>query len=414
MLVFKFGGASVKDAQGINNLVSILKQYGNQKLFVVVSAMGKTTNGLEAVHAAYYEGDKSKLLAALQAIKDYHYDILRQLECRTNIIDKEFERLENIITADVDTDFDRSYDKIVSFGELLSTTIVSAYLSKQGIANKWLDMSHILITDNHHREANVLMNESAERLHAILADSEVNIHIAQGFIGGTLNGEPATLGREGSDYTAAVVANMIDAGSVTIWKDVPGVMSADPKLYADAVHIPELTYYDAVELAYSGAQIIHPKTIRPLQNKGIPLFVKPFLDPQASGSVIKARVSKPIDVPVYILRKNQVLITVRPLDFAFVLEESLSDIFLLIRKYNLKVSLIQSSAVTISVCVDNSRILDDALHELNTNYRVTYNEGLCLLTVRGTTPAIIESVSQGKDILLKQTTRRTIKLVYRE
>ena len=413
MKVFKFGGASVKDAAGVRNLADIVRSNQNHRLFVVISAMGKTTNGLENVHAAYFDNDRTTAHLLLNDIKDYHHNIIWQLGIDSINADTLFTDLEKIIDADIDTDFDRSYDNIVHYGEMISTIIVSDYLIHIGLKNQWLNMPLILKTDNNHREANVLIEETQDELRKLLTHTGVNIHIAQGFVGGTKNGEPTTLGREGSDYTAAVVANMIDAESVTIWKDVPGIMNADPKLFPNAIHIPELTYYDAVELAYSGAQVIHPKTIRPLENKHIPLYVKPFYNPQAAGSVIKERTEKPIDVPVYILRKNQVLITIRPKDFSFVLEPSLAKLFNIIEANKLKVSLIQSSAVTVSVCVDNSRNLADAITDLQHDYNVTYNSDLQLLTIRGTTPDIIKQEEKNKDILLKQSTRRTIKLVYR-
>lgn len=235
-----------------------------------------------------------------------------------------------------------------------------------------------------------------------------------GLIGGTADGRRTTLGREGSDYTAALLGNFLDAESVTIWKDVPGILNADPRLVEDTVLIPELRYHDAVELSYSGAQIIHPKTIRPLENKRIPLYVKPFGDPTAAGSRIHADAVGPINVPVYIWRKNQVLITVRPLDFSFVLEESLNRLFEIVHRHRLKVSLIQASAVTISVSVDHTRYVDEALEELREQFRVNYNDGLSLLTIRGTTPEILHRESAGRNILLSQTTRRTARLLIQE
>ena len=250
-------------------------------------------------------------------------------------------------------------------------------------------------------------------LRAAVAESVAQVFVVQGFIGGTKDGLRTTLGREGSDYTAALVGNMLDAESVTIWKDVPGILNADPRLMAHTVLIPRLSYNDAVELAYSGAQIIHPKTIRPLENKRIPLYVKPFADPTAAGSVISAETTAHIEVPVYIWRKNQILITLRAKDFAFVLEESLSHIFEIIHRHRLKVSLIQSSAVTISVCVDQLTYLPAAIEELQAGYKVTYNDGLSLLTIRGTTPEIIAEETQGKTVLLSQTTRRTARFVLR-
>jgi aspartate kinase len=310
--------------------------------------------------------------------------------------------------------YDQNYDQIVSQGEILSTQIVAVYLLKSGIRTEWWNMPKLLRTDHTFREAQVDMQASAQVIRAGWErPNRPSVVVTQGFIGGTVDGLRTTLGREGSDYTAALMGNFLDAESVTIWKDVPGILNADPRLVANTVKIDRLTYYDAVELAYSGAQVIHPKTIRPLENKKIPLYVKPFGDHTAPGSVIAAE-AEPINVPVYIWRANQVLITLRAKDFSFVLEESLSHIFDIIHRNRLKVSLIQSSAVTISVCVDNTRFVKPAIEQLQEAYRVVWNEGLSLLTIRGTTPDILQKEQDGRDILLSQLTRRTAKLVIKD
>lgn len=414
MKVYKFGGASVRSAAGVRNLAHILSLSEGQ-MFVVISAMGKTTNALEEVLEHYMQSERAQAFEKLEAIKTFHLEIIGQLfaEARTGeeAIEPVFAELQAILSAPIDAEYDKAYDRIVSCGELISTRIISAYLNECGIPNKWLDMRHILQTDSNFREANIYMEESAERLKQAIDQQPATIYIGQGFIGGNTQGHPTTLGREGSDYTAAVVANLLNAESVTIWKDVPGILNADPRIFPDTIHIPELTYYDAVELAYSGAQVIHPKTIKPLENKHIPLFVKPFENPEASGSVIKASTEHPIDVPVLILRKNQILITVRPRDFSFVLEDGLSTMFNILHKHRLKISLIQSSAVTISVCVDNTRYVEGALSELHNKFRVTYNDQLELLTIRGVTPEIIARTTGNKEILLMQKTRRTARFL---
>jgi aspartate kinase len=275
-------------------------------------------------------------------------------------------------------------------------------------------MPKLLQTDNMWREAQVDLQASSQIIRAGWErTTRPHVVVTQGFIGGTKDGLRTTLGREGSDYTAALLGNFLDADSVTIWKDVPGILNADPRLVSDTVKIDNLTYHDAVELAYSGAQVIHPKTIRPLENKKIPLYVKPFGAPTATGSVITDR-AEPISVPVYIWRMNQVLITLRAKDLAFVLEESLSHIFGIIHANRLRVSLIQSSAVTISVCVDKTRFVPQAIEQLQDMYRVTWNENLSLLTIRGTTPDILKREQEGRDILLSQLTRRTAKLVIKD
>ena len=405
--VYKFGGASVKDAEGVRNLEHIVREAGND-LMVVVSAMGKTTNALERVVEFLDAGKEEQALSQWVDIIDFHVAIMKQLGLQpgTDI------RLQGEIPYDPNRSYDENYDQIVSLGEIMSTQIIAVYLLKQGLSVEWWNMPKLLRTDETWREARV--NDEVSR-HTIRAGwdrpQRPNIVVAQGFIGGTADGRRTTLGREGSDYTAALLGNYLDAESVTIWKDVPGILNADPRIEPNTVLIPSLRYQDAVELSHSGAQIIHPKTIRPLENKHIPLLVKPFGDPKAEGSRIADDGVGPIGVPVYIWRKNQILITMRAKDFAFVLEESLSEIFDVIHRHRLKVSLIQSSAVTISVCVDNTRFVPDAIKELQAHFNVTYNENLSLLTIRDTTPEILERAKDGKTIMLSQTTRRTARLV---
>lgn len=410
MKVYKFGGASVKDAAGVRNLEQIVRQAGSD-LMVVVSAMGKTTNALERVVDFCDAGKEEAALNQWIDIIDFHVAIMKELGLQpgSDI------RLQGEIPYDPNKSYDENYDQIVSMGELLSTQIIAVYLLKQGLSVEWWNMPKLLRTDATWREAKVDDATSASTIRAGWSRANrPDIVIAQGFIGGTADGQRTTLGREGSDYTAALLGNYLDAESVTIWKDVPGILNADPRIEPDTVLIPSLRYQDAVELSYSGAQIIHPKTIKPLENKHIPLYVKPFGDPNAAGSCISKDGVGPIDIPVYIWRKNQILITMRPKDFAFVLEESLSEIFDIIHHHRLKVSLIQSSAVTISVCVDNTRFVADALEALRTHFNVSYNDHLSLLTIRGTTPQILEQAKAGRTIMLSQTTRRTARLVVAE
>jgi aspartate kinase len=410
MKVYKFGGASVRSAAGIRNIGRIVSGV-NDDLFIVISAMGKTTNAMELVLDYFMKADHAASLLKLADVEVYHLEIVKELfadkKKGVEAIEPVFEEIRNYLNSGVADDYDRCYDHLVSYGEIISTRIVSAFLAESGINNVWLDMRRLLVTDSNFREANVRMDESQLRLHNAADFSKSRMYIGQGFIGANIKGDPTTLGREGSDYSAAVVGNLLDAESVSIWKDVPGILNADPRLFEDTVLIPELTYLDAVELAYSGAQIIHPKTIKPLENKGIPLFVRPFGSPAEAGSVIKAVTGKQIDVPVLVLRKNQVLITVRPRDFSFVLEDCLSKAFTVMNKHRLKVSLIQSSAISISVCVDNSRYLAGALDELGNNFKVTYNENLELLTIRGITDEMVEKTTAGRTILLSQRTRRS-------
>ena len=417
MKVYKFGGASVRSAEGIKNIVKIVSGV-TEPLFIVISAMGKTTNAMEVVLEQFMKANHTASLEKLAEVESYHHEIISELfvnpENGRNAVKPLFDELKKFITEGVGDDYDRWYDRLVSYGEVISTRIISAFFVECGIPNEWLDMRTLLVTDSNFREANVKMNDSQTRLTKAADFSKNRIYISQGFIGANIKGDPTTLGREGSDYTAAVVGNLLDAESVSIWKDVPGILNADPRIFENTVHIPELTYLDAVELAYSGAQIIHPKTIKPLENKQIPLYVRPFGSPAEAGSVIKSSTEKPINVPVLILRKNQVLITIRPRDFSFVLEESLSKAFALMSKHRLKISLIQSSAISISVCVDNTRYLAGALDELGNDFRVSYNENLELLTIRGTNPEIVNQTTNGREILLSQRTRRIGRFLMKE
>ena len=412
MKVYKFGGASVKDAEGIRNLERIVRMsHADDGLMVIVSAMGKTTNALERVVEFLDAGKEEAALNQWIDIIDHHVAIMKELGLQPGADI----RLQGEIPYDPAKSLDENYDQIVSLGEIMSTQIIAVYLLKQGLSVEWWNMPKLLRTDTTWREARV--DDAASRS-VIRAGWErpnrPSIVVAQGFIGGTEDGRRTTLGREGSDYTAALVGNYLDAESVTIWKDVPGILNADPRLEPNTILIPSLRYQDAVELSYSGAQIIHPKTIKPLENKHIPLYVKPFGEPTAAGSRISADEVGPINIPVYIWRKNQILITMRAKDFGFVLEESLSEIFDIIHHHRLKVSLIQSSAVTISVCVDNTRFVPAALDALQQHFNVSYNDHLSLLTIRGTTPEILERAKAGRTIMLSQTTRRTARLLVKD
>jgi len=417
MQVYKFGGASVRSAEGIRNIFRIVSTV-NDNLFIVVSAMGKTTNAMEVVLDYFMKADHQASLNKLAEVEAYHKEIIDELficpEIGIAALEPYFTELKNIISKGVGDDYDRWYDRLVSYGEIFSTKIVSAYLLESGLKNAWLDLRGLIVTDSNFREANVRMDESQIRLQIAADFTRNRIYIGQGFIGANIKGDATTLGREGSDYSAAVVGNLLNADSVTIWKDVPGILNADPRLFENTIHIPELTYLDAVELAYSGAQVIHPKTIKPLENKNIPLFVRPFGNPTQAGTVIKSKIEKPIDVPILIVRKNQVLITVRPRDFSFVLEESLSKAFAVMNKHRLKVAMIQSSAISISVCVDNSRYLAGALDELGNDFKVTYNDGLELLTIRGITEDIVQKTTNGRTVLLTQRTRRSGRYLMKE
>jgi len=417
MKVYKFGGASVRSAEGVRNIRQILASE-TENLFVVISAMGKTTNAMEIVLENFMKADRQAALQKLSEIETSHYEIIDELfdgkKENHAIVAPIFDELKKYVQFGVGDDYDRWYDRLVSYGEVLSTKIISEYLNASDVKNTWLDMRKLLITDSNFREANVRMNESREKLEKAVDFEKSRMYIGQGFIGANAKGDSTTLGREGSDYTAAVVGNLLNAESVSIWKDVPGVLNADPRIFSDTVHIPELTYLDAVELAYSGAQIIHPKTIKPLENKKIPLYVRPFGNPMEAGSVIKAETEKPVDVPILILRKNQILLTLRPRDFSFVLEESLPKVFNILYKHRLKVSLIQSSAISISIGVDNTRYFEGALDELSNDFRINYNTKVELLTVRNINAAIQKKITQDREVLLSQRTRKMGRFMMRE
>lgn len=413
MIVYKFGGASVQSAAGVKNLYSIISN--KEEMVVVVSAMGKTTNAMEEVLSHHFEGNTSGALGRLSEVKAYHQAIITDLDMSgLKSVDSLFAELQKFISLGCCTtcSFEELYDKVVSYGEMFSTAIISEYLKKMGIANHLIDMRKTLITDPKFRAASINYEASTLNLKHEIAEHKATIYIAQGFIGGTPKGEPTTLGREGSDYSAAAIASMLDAKSVTIWKDVDGILNADPRLFSSTQLIKQLSYIDAVELAYSGAQIIHPKTIKPLQNKAIPLFVKPFNNPTAEGSVIKdsADYISPT-MPVLILKQNQILLSIGLQDFSFVLEESLQQIIILLNRYNQKINLVQSSAIKITICIDKSRYFNDIIKDLSRNFIVKYNDNLELLTIRGYTDEVLEQQTEGRTIYIKQQTRRSVRLL---
>lgn len=418
MKVYKFGGASVKSADGVRNLKYIVED--ENELFIIVSAMGKTTNALEVVIDHFMAGRKAEALAKFEETVIYHNGIIDDLFESSGVpkaVEKLYDDARTLIRNEKPTEeeFEKWYDAIVSFGELISTSIISEYLNRAGVSNKWVDMRRCFITDSRFKYANVDIETSTVLLQKEVRESDVKVFVGQGFIGATIEGETTTLGREGSDYSAAVTASILDAECVAIWKDVIGVLNADPKIFPESSFIGELTYLDAIELAFSGAQIIHPKTIKPLQNKNIPLYVRPFGDKFASGSVIKGEIASPIDVPILILKRDQVLMSIRPQDYSFVLEEKLGMIFAILEEYNIKANLVQTSAVNMSLCVDKSRRLEELVRALEENgFYVKYNDGMELLTIRGYTTPYLEKYSRVDGIYLAQRTRKIVRLVRKE
>lgn len=416
--VFKFGGASVKDAAGVKNLQHILELNRDRHLFVVISAVGKTTNLLEKILDAYFY-DKEELNELFQQLKENHYNIARGLtEQNERVIaklDTVFRQLEEKLHSPHSDNYEFEYDQVVSFGEILSTKLISTYLNISGIRNHWLDARQILLTDRTYTEAHINWDESDMRLKAVIEQTdrshEETLFITQGFIAGTFNGHATTFGREGSDYSAAIIAYLLNGESVTIWKDVPGLLNADPKFFPEAVKLESISYEEAIELSYYGATIIHPKTLKPLQNKNIPLYIKPFLDPTASGSIISA-LGRSEDIPSYIFKRNQILITIFPKDFSFISVENLSEIFAILSRNSVKINLMQNTALSFSVCTDHtSHRISRALEELGHNFIIKYNENMELITIRHYTDETIAKVVGDSEIYAEQRSRTTVQMV---
>ena len=414
MKVYKFGGASVRNAEGVRNLRNIIDD--EQNLFIIVSAMGKTTNALERVFEGMQRGDREKSAAEIARLREYHAAIIDDLwhgPTRLERVEALFAELDRVAaeTQYRAADAELWYDTIVAFGELLSTTVVSEYLASAGVANHWVDMRRALVTQQRHKDASVDIDASAFRLLAEVEGAAETIFVGQGFIGGAPDGTTTTLGREGSDYSAAVVANILGAESMSVWKDVDGVLNADPKTFPDAEQIKELNYLDTIELAYSGAQIIHPKTIKPLQNKNIPLYVRPFGDKRKPGTVIRGT-SAPVTVPMLIRTKEQVFLTVRSRDLSCVLEEKFATIFSLLERYRIKTNLIHNSAVNLGLCVDNSWHIDEAVAEFrDEGFDVMKVEDMELLTIRGYTDELLAKYGYTPKVFVRQTTQSTARIV---
>ncbi|GAB2763710.1 aspartate kinase [Salinimicrobium soli] len=413
MKVYKFGGASVKDAKGVRNVLKVLETNGPKNKLVVISAMGKTTNALEEVVNAYLHDQNVQ--EALQPIKEYHHEIMLEIfEHRDAPVFQKvkdfFADLENFLAHNRSENYDFVYDQIVIYGELLSTTIVSSYLSAEGMKNTWLDARNCIKTDSTYRDAQVQWKETQERI--IEQVDPQALTITQGFIGTDENNFSTTLGREGSDYTAGIFAYCLNADDVTIWKDVPGVLNADPRVFRNPSLLEQISYEEAIELAFYGASVIHPKTLQPLQRKEIPLYVRSFIDPVTPGTAVKK--GQPIlpKIPCFIVKRNQVLISLSSLDFSFIMEENISHIFNLFHKFQMKVDLIQNSAISFSVCVDNKfNNLEKLINQLKATFRVTYNTGVSLYTIRHFDDTAITDLEREKKILLKQTTRETVQIV---
>ena len=418
MKVFKFGGASVNSVERIQHVGHIMKHWSDEKIVVIVSAMGKTTNAMEKVVDAFYSGKKEDALQLFEQVKQQHLTtakyvlVTHYLTCESQLKDF-FTEVEWLLHDKPVRDYDYYYDQVVCAGELFSTAIISAYLNEIGVNNKWLDVRDIFRTDDDFRDATIDWAFTRKKVdEKVLPElNEFNIILTQGFIGATDENESTTLGREGSDYTAAVFANMLDAENLTIWKDVESVMNADPKQFPDAISIAELNYNEVIEMAYYGAQVIHPKTIKPLQNKEIPLYVKCFLDPSLPGTVIH---NKPVYnlPPIIVLKEKQVMLEMSSRDFSFVGEQHVGHLYNLFEKLNIKPNLTQNGAISF-VCVldDRTEKIEKLALEASAFLDVQVIKELSLLTVRHYSKEVFEKLTEGKTILLRQQTPETIQLL---
>lgn len=420
MRVFKFGGASVKDADAVRNIPGIISASNNDKLVVIISAMGKTTNALESIVQAAYDNKEDATLYFRQ-LYDYHLEICHNLFTDEShnafgyvngIFDNIKLWMDSLRKPDRKNNFDFYYDQIVPAGELLSTRILSCFLHDQGLENQWMDARALIRTDDTYRAARVdwQATEQNIRSEVIPQLSQNKIVVSQGFIGGTLN-YSTSLGREGSDFSAAIFANILDAKDVVVWKDVPGYLNADPAYFDDTVKLDRISYSESIELAFYGAKIIHPKTIRPLKQKSIPLRVKSFLDPDSEGSVIHEDLRSDGLIPSCIIKEKQVLISISSRDFSFIAEEHLHRIFGIFASHRICINLMQNSAISFSVCIDDSERLEGLINELLSSFSVKYNRGLRLITIRHYDTNIIDKLTKGKEVLLEQRSRVTVQMV---
>ncbi|WP_219226121.1 aspartate kinase [Pedobacter antarcticus] len=419
MEVYKFGGASVVNAAAIKNMAGIIRASAPEKLLVVVSAIGKTTNKLEELAYAYINGEE-RATTILEEIKAAHFQIIAELFDNPthpviNDVANTFVEIEWLLEEEASDSPEYIYDQIVSVGELLSTRIIAAYLQEDGVKAVWADARNYIKTDNNYREGIVDWEETkSEIVQNLVPLLQMSIVVTQGFIGGTSENFTTTLGREGSDYSAAIFCSCLDARALTIWKDVPGVLNADPKWFDQTQMIPQLSYHDAIELTYYGATVIHPKTIKPLQNKNIPLYVRSFIQPEGAGTVIDQKTS-PLPVPSFIFKVDQVLISILPKDFSFIIEENLSHIFNLFHQHKVKVNTMLNSALSFSVSVDQDKDkISQLIQALSADYKVKYNEGLELVTIRYYNQDTINRVSTNKNILLEVKSRNTCQMVMKD
>jgi aspartate kinase len=418
MKIFKFGGASIKDAQNIHNVSSIIQNHAkDSRLLIVISALGKTTNRLEELLHAFFHRleDKETIFSA---IRKEHFDIINSLKTfskeAVSDIENTFLELEKYINDNSSENYDFEYDQIVSFGELLSSRMVYYQLLSAGLPVKWIDVRTVIRTDNTYREGqidwDITVQKTKEIIEPYYNTQENTIIITQGFLGGTSEGLTTTLGREGSDFSAAIMAYSLGGESVTIWKDVDGLLNADPQLFSDTVKLDKIPYGEAIELAYYGASVIHPKTLQPLQNKNIPLYVRSFIHPDREGSIIHNFNNKQL-VPCFIAKRNQVLISISSKDFSFIAEENLSTIFGLFAFFGVKINLMQNSAISFSLCVDYKSNIKELIEELKTEFFVKYNFDMELFTIRYYNQQSIDRITNNRKVILEQKSRLTVQYV---
>ena len=419
MQVYKFGGASIKNIEGIKNVTQIIQSYGAKNLLVVVSAIDKTTDRLQELAFAHINGEDKKH-QILDSIKAFHFDILHQLFSDAknpvyNDVANTFVEIEWLLEEDAEDTPDYLYDQIVSIGELVSSKIIAAYLNQIGTFTIWQDARNYIQTDNNYREANVQWDKTTREIQKHLPSYlEQGIVLTQGFIGATSENFTATLGREGSDYSAAIFSAALDAEKMTIWKDVPGVLNADPKWFDETEKIPQLSYRDAIELTYYGATVIHPKTIKPIQNKGIPLFVRSFIHAEEVGTEISSDATT-LPVASFIFKVNQVLLSISPKDFSFIIEENLSHIFAIFHNNKVKINTMLNSAISFSVSIDNDEAkIEQLIKDLSQDFKVKYNKDMELVTIRYYNQQTIDRVTVGKKVWLEVKSRNTCQMVMKD
>lgn len=418
MKVFKFGGASVKDADAVRNVISVVKRY-DDKIGVVVSAMGKTTNAMEMIVESLWKRDFEQFKNLVEERRQFHIDIIQDLfngdsQEVLSEINAEFDNILAKYDQRIPDNYAFEYDQIVSLGEVISTKIIAAFMNYSGLSAKWTDARDIIRTNREYREAEIDWDKTSELFQSLFIPNfnTVDICVMQGFIGHTAEGFTTTLGREGSDFTAAIMAYCCDADDVTIWKDVPGMLNADPKWFDNTIKLDQISFKEAIELSYYGASVIHPKTVKPLQNKEIPLYVKSFINPEADGTIIQSSTSMDHIIPSFIFKLNQSLFSITPKDFSFIVEKNLSDIFERISKLNVKINVMQNSALDFSFLLDGDKVnSEEILNAFQDNYNIRYNDGLELITIRHYDQETIDRVTVEKEVLLEQKTRETARLI---